>query len=354
VSTFTFTSAPAAWDTHFRSYAGFGQATLKLTDSFHLIGGARYTDNEVYYNYSRTQIGPAAPGISATFAAAERADDSGWSGRAGFEWQATDDVMTYATYSRGYKGSALNVFYSMNQNSLGKISPETSDTYELGLKAQFLDPHLTLNLAGFWEDFDNFQANSFTTLANGTVLVSLNNAGSVRSRGVELELTYEAAPGLNFRGGYTYDDATITDFRCAASLTGANLATCLAHNGKPLPFAPRNKFNIAGNWTLPFSNKLPFDVRLSSRYDYTSRTNFDIDQTPLARQAAYGLLDASLSFSAKDNHYDVTLLGKNLTDKFYTSFVTPVGNGVAAGSFARLQVPRDAERYLGIQVSVRY
>lgn len=354
VSTFNFSEAPAAWDTHFHSYAGFGNATYNLTEQLRLIAGARYTKDSVSFDYNRTLIGPLAPGLSASFAAAEEATDSGWSGRTGVQYQVMPTVMTYATASRGYKGSSLNDFYSMNANSLGAIAPETSWDYELGIKSQLLDRRLTLNLAAFWENFENFQANSFTTLQNGFVTVSLNNAGDVRTRGFEMEFTYNVIPGLNFSGGYTFDDASILHFRCAASLTGANLTTCLDHDGRPLPFAPRNKADIAGNWTLPFSGRLPFDVDFGSTLSYTGFTNYDIDQTPLARQPAYALLGATLSFSSKDDRYRVSLLGKNLTDRFYTTFITPQGNGVAAGSFARLQVPRDAERYFGVQGTVKF
>jgi iron complex outermembrane receptor protein len=88
-------------------------------------------------------------------------------------------------------------------------------------------------------------------------------------------------------------------------------------------------------------------------YVYTSMTNFDIDQTPLARQPGYGLLNAGIVFSDSKDKYELSLLGQNLTNKFYTTFITPIGNGIAAGSAARLQVPRDAQRYWGISFSAK-
>jgi iron complex outermembrane recepter protein len=65
-------------------------------------------------------------------------------------------------------------------------------------------------------------------------------------------------------------------------------------------------------------------------------------------------LNASLVFSDPNDKYELSLMGRNLTDKFYTDFITPVGNGVAAGSYARLQVPRDAERYFGVSLTAKF
>lgn len=62
-------------------------------------------------------------------------DEDGWSGRAGLQYDFSDDLMGYATYSRGYKGPAYNVFFNMQPRDTGALKPETSDSYELGLKA---------------------------------------------------------------------------------------------------------------------------------------------------------------------------------------------------------------------------
>jgi iron complex outermembrane receptor protein len=58
--------------------------------------------------------------------------------------------------------------------------------------------------------------------------------------------------------------------------------------------------------------------------------------------------------STKNDRYKLTFIAKNLTNQYYTTFVTPVGNGVAAGSYTRLQIPRDAQRYLGVVASASF
>jgi iron complex outermembrane receptor protein len=216
-----------------------------------------------------------------------------------------------------------------------------------------LDHKLTFNGDFFWEDFSNFQANSFVNL-NGVTVVTLKNAGAVRSYGAEFNTSWRATQDLTFVGGYTYDEATIVSYNCPSSIGAANVVTCLLHNGHTLPFAPKNKFNITSAYDVPIPQRIPFDVQVNSTYTYTSLINFDIDQTPLAKQPGYGLWDMAATITTKDGRYSLSFIGKNLTNQYYTDFITPSGNGIAAGSYTRLQVPRDAQRYVGVKATMNF
>ena len=352
-STYLVTRGYANWDTKFDNEALFGQGTLHVTDQLRLITGARFTHDKVSYTFDRVDQPVAGPGVGAPFAGTGSTDHNGWSAKAGLQFDVTDDVMTYATWSRGYKGPAYNVFFNMSALNTQPISPETSTAYEIGLKSTLLDHRLMLNLAAYRETFDNFQTNSFV-LVNGSVTTSLTNAGTVRSQGITADFDWRPLNGVSITGGYAYDDAQIVSYLCAGQ-AGAALTTCRnVHDGAPLPFAPRNKFNITPSWLLPTGTSVPFTTRLILSYVYTSTINFDIDQTPLARQPGYGLLNASVVFADPSDKYELSVMGRNLTDKFYTDFITPVGNGVAAGSYARLQVPRDADRYFGVSLTAKF
>jgi iron complex outermembrane receptor protein len=352
-STYLITRGAANWDTKFDNQALFGQGTANITNQFRMIAGGRFTHDKVSYDLDRVDEPVPGPGVGGPFSGSGSTIHNGWSAKAGLQYDFAQDLMGYATYSRGYKGPAINVFFNMTALNAAPIAPETSNAYEIGLKSGFFDRHLVLNLAAYREDFDNFQTNSFV-LINGSVTTSLTNAGTVRSEGVTADFNWLPLEGLSIVGGYAYDKATIVDYLCAGQ-TGAALLSCqLVHNGATLPFAPKNKFNVTPSWLLPLGNSLPFTTRLTASYVYTSAINFDIDQTPLARQPGYGLLGASIEFATLDDKYHLSLIGRNLTDKFYTNFITPVGNGVAAGSYARLQVPRDAQRYFGVTVAAKF
>jgi iron complex outermembrane recepter protein len=366
VSTFTTASGPASWNTKFANEALYGQGTYKLSPKLKIIAGLRYTHDEVSYSFSRINLTNGAasfPGISVPYTYADNAAGNGLSGKTGLEFQPSRDFMAYAIYSRGYKGPALNVFYSLTANNIGGIAPETSNAYELGFKSKLLHRKLTFNADIYQQDVENFQASSFVQLANSATAVTLTNAGAVRSQGFEMDFTWRALTGLNINGGYTYNKATIRAFNCSPALSGSNLAFCLAHNGQTLPFAPRNKFNLNADWTLPLGN-MPFKTSIGSTISYSSRINFDLDQMSrsansstidpyLAQQAPYALVDANITFTSKNDKLKLALIGKNLGDTYYVSFITPA-NGTGVGTYARLQVPRDAERYFGARLSFKY
>ena len=352
-STFLTTAGTANFTTRFNNRALFGQATMNLTPALRLIGGARYIHDSVSYDFARVILPATGPGIAAPFANSDRTSENGWSYKGGAQYDLARDIMAYATYSRGYKGPAFNIFFNMAAVNTPRIDPETSDAYEAGLKTRLLDRRLTLNVSAFYEKFRNFQANSFV-LVNGSVATSLTNAGTVRSQGFEVEGTFTPVAGFSISGGYSRTSAKILNYLCAATLSAANLATCVAHNGKPLPFAPKDKFNLTANWRLPLGEALPVKINLIPTVNYQSRTNFDIDQTPLAQQAKYALVNGTVTIATPDDRFTLSVIGKNLTNEFYTAFVTPAGNGVAAGSYTRLQVPRDARRYFGVQGQVNF
>ena len=352
LSTYLTTAGSANWDTKFDNEALFGQGTISVTDALRLIAGARYTHDKVSYSFDRVDLPVAGPGVGAGYQGANSTSDNGWSAKLGAQYDITKSIMAYATWSRGYKGPAFNVFFNMNALNTQPIAPETSNAYEIGLKSSLFDEQLRLNAAAYVETFDNFQANSFVQV-NGSVTTSLTNAGTVRSEGVTADFEWRPITDFSVYGGYAYDKAYIVSYFCVGQ-TGAALTTCqTTHNGAMLPFAPRNKFDVTPSYLLPLGSSVPFQTRVNLSYVYTSLTNFDIDQTPLARQPGYGLLNAGIVFSDPKDKYQLSLLGQNLTNKFYTTFITPIGNGVAPGSAARLQVPRDAQRYWGISFAAK-
>ena len=127
------------------------------------------------------------PGVAATRATVTGStNEKAWSGRFGPQFDFTPAIMGYATYSRGYKGPAYNVFFNMSPTQDNVLAPEKSKSMEVGLKTELLDRRLRLNLAVFDTQYDGYQAN-VPDLVNGTIVTRLINAGSVSTKGVELD-----------------------------------------------------------------------------------------------------------------------------------------------------------------------
>jgi len=319
------------------SYSAFGETTLNFTSRLRGIAGLRWTHDDLEYDHRRVSTSATTvSGIQPGTRSSGSVDEDGWSGRLGVQYDLSDDVMAYVTYSRGYKGPAYNVFFNMQPRDTDALKPETSNTWEAGIKASAWDNRLTSNLAVFHSEYDNYQANFFDTVAN-QVVTRLINAGSVSTEGVELDYALQATQNLKLSGALAYTRARIDQFSCPAGAA----ASCNV-DGKTLPYSPDWKSYVRADYSIPLANGL--DVELGTDYSWQSEVQYDISQNPDTKQGAYGIWNASIALADYTNGWRVALLGKNLADKSYSPML-------ASGSgYIYRAVPRDDERYFGVQL----
>ncbi|HEY6965452.1 MAG TPA: TonB-dependent receptor, partial [Erythrobacter sp.] len=203
-----FPFATSRSDVRSNNYALFGQATYQITEQLSLTGGLRYTWDDLEFTHTRaparnatngaavagpgTNLNPAggliANGGNGTNTSRGTTSNGNLSGRAAIQFKPTEDIMLYGSYTRGYKGPAFNVFFNHTApNNAVPISEELSDSFEIGVKSQFLDNRVQLNVAAFTVEYDGFQANNFIVV-NGATISNLTNAGTVKSEGFEADL----------------------------------------------------------------------------------------------------------------------------------------------------------------------
>ncbi|MBB3222888.1 TonB-dependent receptor [Pseudoduganella umbonata] len=335
VTTAATNSGRADYGVESDSYSAFGEGTLHISPSWRAIAGARWTRDKLSYDHVRTSTQATAfPGVQPGTRSDGSTDEDGWSGRLGLQHDFSPAVTAYGTWSRGYKGPAYNVFFNMLARDTLALAPETSSSFELGVKTSAFNRRLTANVALFHTDYSNYQANFYDTVA-GAVVTRLVNAGDVSTRGVELDVTARPTPQLTLTGAFAWTDAQVDAFNCPpAAAASCNL------NGKTLPFAPRFKGFLRGAYHVPLASG--HEVNLNLDYTYQSRTQFDLFQSPDAIQPGYGIVNAAIELAQPAAGWRVALVGKNLADKSYaTNLVTGTGT-VHRG------VPRDDSRYFGI------
>lgn len=317
------------------SYSAFGESTFHFGPTWRAIAGARWTRDELSYDHVRTSTqGTAFAGVQPGTQSDGSANENGWSGRLGLQHDFAPTVTAYATWSRGYKGPAYNVFFNMLARDTLALAPETSSSVELGLKASAFDRKLTANVALFHTDYSNYQANFYDTVA-GAIVTRLVNAGDVSTRGVELDVSARPTSQLTFTGAFAWTDAQVDTFNCpAAAAASCNL------DGKTLPFAPRFKGFVRGGYRLPLASG--HEANVSIDYTYQSSTQFDLFQSPDAIQPGYGIVNAAIELAQPAAGWRIALVGKNLANKSYaTNLVTGTG-------YVHRVVPRDDSRYFGI------
>lgn len=354
----TAPTGTADFGSTFKNLALFGQDTLNLTSRFRLIGGLRYTVDQLDVFHSRNTT-LAGPGIQPSFPVTAtgtgqpatvfrgKATNDNLSGKGAVQIDLTRNVTGYVSYTRGYKGPAFNVFYNLTATGTNVIAPETSTSYEAGLKSTLFGGRLVVNLDGFYAKYRNFQANN-PDLVAGVVVTRFTNAGDVSTRGAEADVIWNPAPDLNITGGAAYTDAHVDNFFVAPGAA----TTAVVPPGTPLGFAPKFKGNLAVNYRYRTGGAVDFFAGAQGSYQSSELALFAPD--PIQRQLgtihAYGLVNLSAGIATRDDRLRITGQVRNLLDQ---SFAAAITNGGPAGSY-RYQIPRDADRYYGVTARVGF
>ena len=357
----TFPTATADFGSVFKNLSAFGQATLNIAERFRLIGGLRYTNDELSVFHSRNTT-LAGPGINPSFPVTPtgtgqpafqfrgKTTNDNLSGKGGFQFDIVPQSTLYATYSRGYKGPAYNVFFNLTATGTNTISPETSDAYEAGLKNTLLDGRLVINLAAYYAKYHNFQANN-PDLVAGVVVTRFTNAGEISTRGGELDLLFAPIADLSFSGGVAYTDAHVDRFRVPVVAPGAP-APAVVPSGTPLAFAPKWKGNLGVDYRYRSGGAVDFFAGAQGSYQSKELALFAAD--PVQRRfgtiKGYGLVNLSAGIVGADDRFRLTAQVRNLFDQ---SFAGAITNGGPGGSY-RYQIPRDADRYYGVTGRVSF
>ncbi len=340
-------SANALFGADFENFAIFADGTVNFSDRFRGIVGLRWTQDDLSFNHTYNfspspgpgiRTAPAGSGPTAFLSGSDSSDNV--SGRAGVQFDVNDDVMTYVSYARGYKGPAFNVFFNMTANNAAVIDAETADSYEVGLKSTWFDGRMILNGAAFWASYDNFQANNFLFL-NGTLITTLTNAGEVTSGGVEIEFQAQPTERLSLAGGIAYTDARIEEFFTPPG----RVATVLA--GSALPLAPKWKASLVGEYRIALGN---YELVPNVLISYQDEQFSDLNEPAALRIPGYTTVDLGVALVDNDQRFRIALIGRNITDESFSVLKTAGGPGGAP----RLQIPRAADRYFGIQARFNF
>lgn len=347
------------------NFALFGQAHYEvIEDELTLIFGARYTDDTVSFNHRRVSLDafgrqgvgvrPALPNSQFSEASGGFATDfenessnTDFSIQAGLQYDTQGSGVFYATYAQGYKGPAFNVFYNMGRNDELPIDEESSDSFEVGYK--YADSNIVVNLAAYYTEISGFQANNFDN-STGVTITRLTNAGDVSTKGIELDMLWNPTTNLTLTLAAALNDAQIEEFNCPVDpLTGQPPANCSDRSGLDLLFSPDFNFNVGAEYIIPVDDDM--EVILNANWARVDDQNSLLPQTngtfaPVSLLPGYDKVDASITLSMNDGQYLISGFVRNLFDE---SFVTTY-----SGDNFRYQIPRDAERYFGVNLRANF
>jgi len=226
------------------------------------------------------------------------------------QYQATDDLLAYFTYSNGYKAGGFNVDLVPTIDDLF-FEEETVDSFEVGMKSDLLDGRLRLNVTAFQAEYDDYQVFQFRfDPFSGTTALLISNAASVTTRGVEIEGVARFSDSFEIAYGLGFTDAEFDDFPGGAIDALGNPENVA---GNTLPRAPEFTASLTANYRFDMGA-----AEGNAMLNYTRRGEqyFNPDNRENSYQGAYGLLNAALDFDFNEN-WSVGIWGRNLTDENY-------------------------------------
>lgn len=310
-----------------QSYAIFTHNSFEIVDGLELTLGARYTWEEKDGGFTQTetnnQICPATLGalgagvvppalsnglfalgcfgfaapadlpqaavlpLVETFQADFSDEELIYTVRLGYEFPDAP-INLYASFTHGIKAGGLNLDTTA---AVAGASPtflsEEVDAYEIGFKSRLIDEMLTLNIAAFIEEFQNFQVLEFTGTAFETF-----NVPVAESHGVEIESLWRVSDDLSITASATILEASYPD-DCAGDQ--ANVITIASLCGNDLTNAPRVIAIMGANYDKPIGNGMELFAAGQIRLEGDQRTSTQAIVPPSAADvAAAGSIQAAI------------------------------------------------------------
>ncbi|MDX1580139.1 MAG: TonB-dependent receptor, partial [Alphaproteobacteria bacterium] len=182
------------------SIAVFAHLDWEVFDGITLTAGIRWTEEKKDFRAGQAYLGPLQTANERNFPGFADLSNK-WtdtSPKFGISWQATEDILAYFSYAEGFHSGG---FFGVNQNvadfERDQYDPEFSKTYELGLKTQFLQNRVQVNIAGFYNDFKDKQESSIQVdPSTNTVATIFSNVADAVYKGIEVEVTAVLTQGL--------------------------------------------------------------------------------------------------------------------------------------------------------------
>ncbi|MFK7976679.1 MAG: TonB-dependent receptor [Halioglobus sp.] len=353
------------------NWAVFGEATWNISDTMRLIFGARYTEDDLEFVFQRSREGFPVGVPDPVDPAGQSTDEEDLSGKLALQWDFSDQGMVYLSFVQGYKGPAYDLTFGTDPLTSERIDPETSDSWELGLKSTFLDGQLMLNAALFHSVYDDFQSQAFFD-PDGTPDCPtdnpgcdpdddpggffLINAGEVQTQGLEIDLLYQATENLRLSGGLALVDASIEDYSQGNCTDGQKFrGECPGGlqdlSGGDLPHSPDWKLNLTAAYT--WNRDSLFDVVFLGAVTARDEVQYSLSQDENTIGDELTLLDLSARLRSHSETWDATVFIKNATDEFYESAIGSLPSAFLQNGYIQ-RVPKQHERTYGLELRYRW
>jgi iron complex outermembrane recepter protein len=307
-----------------RSEAVFGQMTYRFTSEWSGLLGARYNKDTKDGDATNRRSGANFIG-DVSF--------SSFTPKAQLQWTPSKGLMAYAGVSKGFKSGGFN----FGSSGIEKFEPESIVAKEVGVRSTLMGGALSLNASAFNYDYTDLQLRTAVLDAvSGKFVVNVNNASKAKVQG--LELSADMALGAGFGGGLSaaYIDSELLNY--VSPSTKRDLS------GMPLPLTPKSSGSVWLDHKVAMAGG---QLRSHIEYNYRSSVVFPLTLDQANNKGeAYGLVNASLRWSAPKDAWYMQAGVRNATDKLYRTMRADYIWGGVVESYG---APRTYELRLGFK-----
>ena len=290
-----------------KGLAFYGQASYALSDQFNITLGLR---ND-YEKQSESVLGTYQhdPSIEQYITRSDtlgRTNFNAFSPKLSLDYQVNNYSLWYGNYSKGFRAGGLSPLSSdPSQPPLLGYLPEYSSNFETGIKNNWLNNKLILNIALFYTKVTDAQVPS---LILPDAITITKNTGQLSSKGVEAELMFIPTKGVLLQYAFGTTSASYDKLEIASQGASVNLA------GKRPIFTPSSTSLLAAQYSYPVSSEL--QIMLRGEWKYIGTTYFDLANS--IQQSPYHLLNAKLGMEYKKTA--LSFWAKNLAGTKYISY----------------------------------
>ncbi len=364
------TGTSGIWHQEGDSKSVFGHVTFTLDDQWALTGGIRWNSDEkegdgtlsVTHLATGPVLGALFPFLPPQHDYVASTSEEELSGTINLQYNWNDDIMTYVSYSRGYKAGGINLdrsaagslnaaipviaitsdpanlpyvagtyatipcgarggaylftavvgvaqeFYGCSPKD-ATFSPEFADSYEIGIRSSWFDHRLNFNVTAFYSLFEDFQLNTFDGLA-----FNIENVSGASTRGIEAEYVFRPIEGLSITGGVNWVEARYDDDVGPPSPADPPLG------GKVLTNAPQFTGSTAITYERGLANTDLIWYSRAEMFMSTGReTGSDLD--PAKHVGGRQIYNGRLGLRNDDTGWDLSVWCRNCLDKRYTTVI---------------------------------
>lgn len=316
------------------NFAMFGDLTLHITENLAVSGGLRYSHDSK--DFHATNARSLTDGFSALAVGSEifdTSDSQSWdqlTWRASLEYSPTDDLFFYALAASGYKAGAYQTFARAASEVRSPLNQETATNYEVGVKADFFDNHLRVNLSAFMMDYQGLQSVSFSVNSS-----SAGQAASARIEGVEVETQLALTDDLI--AGFTYA-------YLSTDVDGLILGGAVQPDNLRLQRAPRHDLSASLRYEQDIGEY--GSIEYGGIYSYRSRIFDDPDNNLGEIRPPREIVNLYVNWENDSRDLAARLFVNNLFNEVYYNRISD--------TFGATAVTLGAPRQFGVSVTKRF